>query len=138
MTDLNELLSATGAVTIPLENPFTFEPVLGPDGLPATVTAWGPDSAVMRDVEKQITTEMTDTAIRARGRQPKYDQEKYNRRRFLARIDSWDNLVLNGQPFLYDAANKARLYDDPDLGRIREMFINATTDNEAFLAKKAT
>ena len=138
MTDLNELMSVPTPVTIPLENPVTFEPVLGLDGLPATVSAWGPDSEVMRDVERQISSEMTDAAVRARGRPPKFDQEKYNRRRFLARIDSWDNLVLNDQPFLYDTAAKARIYDDPKFGRIREMFVNATTDNEAFLAKKAT
>ena len=136
--DFNELLSVDTPVAIPLENPITFEPVLDAEGNVATVVAWGPDSEVMRAVEKQISDEMMDKASRSRGRPFKVEADKYARRRFLARIDSWNNLVLGGVPFAYTAEAKATICDNPKFGRVKEMFDNAITDNAAFLAAKQT
>jgi hypothetical protein len=138
MADLTDLFSVDTPVSIPLENPLTFEPLTDETGAAAVVLAWGPDSPPMREVEKQIAAEMMELASRSRGRPLKLDSEKYARKRFLARIDSWQNLTLGGMPFAYTAEAKATIWDDPKFGRIREMFETAVSDNSAFLAAKAT
>lgn len=134
--DLNLLLSTDKPVEIPLENPVTFEPLLDDYKNPATLIAWGPDSEVMRAVEKQISAEMMELASRSRGRPFKPDVAKYNRNRFLARIDGWIGLNLNGVPFEYTADTKAQVYDDPKFGLIRQMFETALADPAAFLVTK--
>lgn len=137
LNDLASLLSISETpVEVPLENPITFEALTGADGQPSVLLVWGPDSAVMRAVEKEISTDMMEMAVKARGRNVKIDSDKYARKRFLARIDGWRNLSLGGVPFVYSAETKAKVWDEPNFGRIREMFETAMSDNSAFLAGK--
>jgi len=132
--DLADLFSVATPVAVPLDNPVTFEPLLGPDGKPATLLAWGPDSDAVRATERQITNEMMEMAARSRGRPIKPDTEKFARRRFMARIAGWDGLTVSGVSFTFTDDNKAVIWDEPKFGRIREMFETALADTSAFLA----
>jgi hypothetical protein len=136
--DLSLLMSTDRAIDLPLEHPLTFDPIKDADGEPALLSTYGPDSDVLRLVEKQITAEMMELASRSRGRPFKPPVDKYNRQRFLARINGWVGLEFGGVSFDYTAENKALVWDDPKFGIVRTMFENAMSDPAAFLTSKVS
>lgn len=137
MADLNELFSLETTQRVVLEHPATFEPLLNDKGDEMAVFLWGQDSAPMRAVEKMISNDMLERASRARGGRFKMDAtstERYTRQRFLARLDGWENFVMNGKPFVYDDKAKAAIFDDPKFGGLRRQVELAASDDLNFLA----
>lgn len=141
MADLSELFSLATTQRVVLEHPVTFEPLLNDAGAEMAVFLWGQDSDPMRTVEKMISNDMLERASRARGGRFKMDAtstERYARQRFLARIDGWENFVMGGTEFAYDAKAKAMIFDDPKFGGLRRQIELAASDDLNFLATRST
>lgn len=135
--DLSDLFSTDTPTAMTLENPKTFEPLIGAGGKPMQVMLLSSDSEAARAAEKRVANDMLERASRARGGRFKMDadaSERYARQRFLSRLAGWENLVVDGKPFPFNEENKSRVYDDRKFGLIRRQIEAFMVDEGNFLA----
>ena len=134
--DLADLLSTEEAVWYTLEHPVTYEPLTDDKGNLMRVALLGPDSAPAKAVEQKISADMLQRVSKSRrGRLDMTSEmtESHARRRFMARVSNWENLVLGKKPFVYNDENKTKLCDDPAFGPIKRQIEAALGDDQLFI-----
>ena len=136
--DLNTFFSADQPAAMQLENPQTYEP-LDHEGAPIRFFIWSPDSTVMQEAERKISNITINKAVRAGRNKVSFnadDNEAQVVMRFMAAIDGWENVYVDGMLFEVNDENKKTLLTDaPRFRWIRNQIEEFYGDRGNFLKK---
>lgn len=134
--NLDTKSAAEGGTVLPLDNPFTNEPLVDSDGKAVTITLLGLDSAKIRGIARKLNDKrMTD--IR-RGRNTEYDSEIVDAEKaqlYAAATVAWEGIKLDGAVLECNEKNARRLYGDPRFPWLVEQIDRAIADRQRFFKK---
>lgn len=133
---LDTKAAAEAGAAIPLENPFTNEPLFLDDGSPVTITVMGADSAVMREYVRQITDDRLAAAQKDKKRVVTIGKLEREKVEGLAAVTvAWNVFPLDGETLACNKTNACRLYADPRFPWIIEQIDRAVVDRARFFKK---
>jgi|GEM_PF-2022076 len=99
--------------TYEIIDPRTEEPLVDDKGNVATLTLWGPDSSVIKNVEKQFRKSAEEKAFKNRKKESMLNYAlDLQRRKAVAAVCEWENIGWDGKELECTPANVKLVFDN--------------------------
>ena len=133
LKSLNILAPAESGTEVELEHPATREPLVDDKGTPWIIEVRGEDSETVRRVIKKQHDKRMDRARKGQKGGSDADlSESEQVQKLVAATIGWSGLVMDGEPYPFNAQNAHRLYSDPGFYWIVEQVQQAMSDRARF------